>query len=69
MCLSKDSKKPTSNIATAQANDFDDLGLDDNDRWNQTAGSSLSYMPTFGGTGTLTHTLPGESSFNRIVNL
>lgn len=62
-----DSKKPVSNIPTTQSNAFDDLGLDDDDRWNQTAGSNFSYTPTFGGTGTLTNALPGKSNFDHIV--
>ncbi|CAF1250114.1 unnamed protein product [Adineta ricciae] len=64
----RDSKKPISNTATAQANDFDDLGLDGDDRWNQTAGSNFSYMPPLGGTGTLANTFSGQDTIQRIVS-
>ena len=33
--------------------------VDQDDRWNRTGGSNVSYVPTFGGTGTLTNTFSG----------
>jgi hypothetical protein len=46
----------------------DDNGddADQDDRWNRTGGSNFSYVPSFGGTGTLNNTFSGMSKFSFI---
>ncbi len=50
----QDAKKPIQTILKRQDTGGDDA--DQEDGWNRTGGSNATYVPSFGGTGTLSNT-------------
>ncbi|CAF2065790.1 unnamed protein product [Rotaria magnacalcarata] len=64
-----DTKKSTANSNLKRQTEIVD-DADPDDGWNRTAASSISYVPSFGGTGTLNSTnfTQGQDTIQRIIN-